>query len=310
VIPIALFTFAEVKVCFSTKAIMSVRTKFDATKVGIHEGLLAAAATAVPTSLAWLHLYKNSPTFLKVTNVSSRTAILTMPPLFAFALASELGVASMADNQDVDENNTVETILWAERVVDKSLKVTNEHERRDRISDLYKMEVGKNLRIIPNPEHLKSGPGIVDYPLPLQYRVANFVSDNPFKVLVGIGLPAVGYVFSTEASKTHLQFQQMIMHTRVIGQFTVITCLLTLMGFKDYMDNNGRFVTEFDAACEVAEIAQAREKLLKNLKRKDTKALLEHQKVKTLENDNFTKDSRPLTVTEIMDRKHDEENAG
>jgi len=283
---------------------------YEQTKVGVHEGLLAAAATAVPTTLTWLHYYRNSPTFVARTNVSSRTAVLVMPPLFAFALGAELGIAGMNNHKEVEQNNTAETIIWAERMVDKSSKVTNENERNDRISDLYKMEVGRNLRIIPNPDHLKSSSGIVEHPLPFPYRLANFVADNPFKVLVGVGFPLVGYVFSKEASKTHLQFQQMILHTRVIGQFTVITCLLTLMGFKDYMDNNGRFATEFEAACEVTEIALAREKLIQSLKRKETAALQEVQKITSSTNEmDVNKEGRALSVQEIMERKHYKDQA-
>jgi len=55
------------------------------------------------------------------------------------------------------------------------------------------------------------------------------------------------------------------MHTRIFGQFAVIGMLLTLMGFKQYMDANGKFLTEAEAAERVHEIDMARELLLQRV---------------------------------------------
>jgi len=57
------------------------------------------------------------------------------------------------------------------------------------------------------------------------------------------------------------------MHTRVMGQFSVITMLLGLMGFKEYMDRNGKFITEADADARVAEMGRVRQELLQRLQR-------------------------------------------
>lgn len=52
------------------------------------------------------------------------------------------------------------------------------------------------------------------------------------------------------------------MHTRVFGQFAVITMLLSLMGFKTYMDSTGRFITQAEADERVEEMKNMREDLL------------------------------------------------
>jgi hypothetical protein len=58
-----------------------------------------------------------------------------------------------------------------------------------------------------------------------------------------------------------------IMHTRVIGQFAVISMLLTLMGFKEYMDRTGRFITEAEAEDRVAQMQENRAELLMRLQK-------------------------------------------
>uniref|UniRef100_A0A7S1FL74 HIG1 domain-containing protein n=1 Tax=Corethron hystrix TaxID=216773 RepID=A0A7S1FL74_9STRA len=290
-------------------------------KVGMYEGGMAAMATAIPSSMAFFYVYKNNPKFLSRTNVSSRTALFVTPPLFAFFLASELGVIGMADKKLAEKETTVKTVMWAENVTDsleKAAKATGNDvdtskekktdlgRRRTQISELYKMSVGRNLRIIPDPaQRGSSSAGTVGYSLPLRHQMANFIADNPFKVLVGVGMPVVGYVFTSQASKKHLQFQQMIMHTRVIGQFTVVVFLLSLMGFKDYMDRNGRFITEYEAASEVTAIEMTREKLRERLKKRKTPMALAEGKISTIEeNKNFIgEDGRPLTVQEIMESR-------
>jgi hypothetical protein len=52
------------------------------------------------------------------------------------------------------------------------------------------------------------------------------------------------------------------MHTRVYGQFAVITMLLTIMGFKSYMDSNGKFITEQEAQSRIEEMERMRLELM------------------------------------------------
>jgi len=56
-----------------------------------------------------------------------------------------------------------------------------------------------------------------------------------------------------------------LMHTRVYGQFAVISMLLTLMGFKSYMDSHGKFITETEAQMRVDEMQRMRENLIERL---------------------------------------------
>lgn len=55
------------------------------------------------------------------------------------------------------------------------------------------------------------------------------------------------------------------MHTRVFGQFSVIIMLLSLMGFKSYMDNSGKFITQAEADNRVEEMKRMREELLRRI---------------------------------------------
>jgi len=57
------------------------------------------------------------------------------------------------------------------------------------------------------------------------------------------------------------------MHTRVFGQFAVISMLLTLMGFKEYMDKHGKYITEEQVQARVAQMQQSRKELLMRLQR-------------------------------------------
>ena len=93
----------------------------------------------------------------------------------------------------------------------------------------------------------------------LLIRIILFVAtsiqqENPFKILCAIGVPTVFYIFKGREGQQHLQLQMKLMHTRVFGQFAVISMLLSLMGFKEYMDRNGKYITEADVQSRVAEM--------------------------------------------------------
>lgn len=78
-------------------------------------------------------------------------------------------------------------------------------------------------------------------------------------------VPAVGYIFMGRNDQKHLQLQSKLMHTRVFGQFTIIGMLLTIMGFKTYMDSMGKFITQREADIRVAEMTRMREDLMKRI---------------------------------------------
>jgi len=77
-----------------------------------------------------------------------------------------------------------------------------------------------------------------------------------------------------------------VMHTRVMGQFAVISMLITLMGFKEYMDKSGKYVTEADVDARVAKMQESRMELLARLQReKIAAAALTEQRMKAHEAD-------------------------
>lgn len=93
----------------------------------------------------------------------------------------------------------------------------------------------------------------------------NFGQDNPLKILACVGFPAVGFIYYGKSGKNNLQLQQKVMHTRVIGQATVLAIMLTLMGLKEYMDKSGKFITEAEAERRVDDMKHIRESLLHRL---------------------------------------------
>jgi hypothetical protein len=62
--------------------------------------------------------------------------------------------------------------------------------------------------------------------------------------------------------------------------------LLSLMGFKEYMDRSGKFVTETDVQARVAQMQQSRAELLNRLQRDRIEAeKLAEKRRKALEQD-------------------------
>ena len=62
-----------------------------------------------------------------------------------------------------------------------------------------------------------------------------------------------------------VSLQLKILHTRVFGQFAVICTLLGVMGLKDMMDRQGKFVTESEVQERVKQMEQTRSELMDRL---------------------------------------------
>ena len=77
--------------------------------------------------------------------------------------------------------------------------------------------------------------------MPTYQRVLNWGYDNPFQVIAMGGVPLVGAILKQQMAVKHLKMSQRIMHSRIYGQAGIITILLVTMGFRNYMDKNGRF---------------------------------------------------------------------
>ena len=100
-------------------------------------------------------------------------------------------------------------------------------EKDDELRKLYRQSILENGHVnVVNGQQLQS-----------YHQVANYVHDNPIKVLGGIGVPAVAMIFYGQNNgKAHLNLQMKLLHTRVIGQFAVLCTLLSVMTIKEIMD--------------------------------------------------------------------------
>lgn len=245
------------------------------------EGFISGGLTAVPSCLAVYAALNVSPKFVKATNWQSRTALAIMPPLFAFAFAAEQKLvhsmnemASRADHskqmaewshEDAMERHrktlqrmATQKILAQPGMRESSLTSPNEldEERERRVRDKFRESVlNSGVRVVPGDS------------LGLHHVIANFWQENPFKILAVVSVPTVLYIFKGREGQQHLQTQMKIMHTRVFGQFAVISMLLAFMGFKEYMDRSGKFITEDEVQTRIAEMQQSRAELFVRLER-------------------------------------------
>lgn len=62
-----------------------------------------------------------------------------------------------------------------------------------------------------------------------------------------------------------MSLQLKILHTRVFGQFAIICTLLGVMGLKEMMDRQGKFITEGDAEERVLQMESTRSELMNRL---------------------------------------------
>lgn len=207
------------------------------------EGLVNGCMTFVPCMGA-LYLAMKNPNFRKFTNWQSRTALVLMPSLFVFALTAEQKMVHRMEEVAEETEHTIKSVHWAERQYQLSPEDLKLH-------DLYRQAVlNSGIRVVEG-DHLSP-----------YHNAANYVQANPFKVIMGVGVPAVGAIFYGRVGKEHLSMQLKILHTRVFGQFAIICTLLGVMGLKATMDQQGRYVTDDEVERRVAEMQETRIKLL------------------------------------------------
>lgn len=229
------------------------------------------------------------PNFVRATNWQSRTAIAIMPPLFMFALASEQKVNRTIKEFANEKEHSREVGKWAtERQQIEQQHAIDVQKQRNTVvgTDVGESTLEQAVNDLPSSESPSTNALTADRQLHALYRksveesgiriipgnslsihhhVANFWQENPFKILAGLGIPTVIYIFKGKNKQKHLQLQSKLMHTRVYGQFAVLTMLLTLMGFKSYMDSWGKFVTEEEAENRVADMERMRRDLVERI---------------------------------------------
>eukprot|EP00934_Nitzschia_sp_Nitz4_P001998 Nitzschia sp. Nitz4//scaffold225_size51843//34944//35850//NITZ4_006900-RA/size51843-processed-gene-0.74-mRNA-1//-1//CDS//3329542690//1998//frame0 len=221
----------------------------------MREGLVNGGITLVPT-LGCLYVALQNKKFLKYTNWQSRTALTIMPALFMFGLTSEQKLSNRMEQVAEETEHAIRSVEWADRFhKSQNPEMTEE--------DAIKAE---EMRALYRRAVLNSGVNVIEgKELGTHHRIANFVQENPFKCIVAIGAPAVAYIFYGRSGKEHLSLQLKILHTRVFGQFSIICTLLGVMGLKDMMDRQGKFVTESEVEERVFQMEETRRKLLQRL---------------------------------------------
>lgn len=233
----------------------------EAIQAATYDGIISFGLTLVPSTFVVYTAMKNKK-FVRATNWQSRTALVIMPSLFMYAISSEMKLNHKMEEMASENAHHKEVSRWAEE---------NQKQRRGQESSTYNshdkaaetLDVENQLHKIYQKSVEESGVRIVEGDkLGVHHKIANFWQENPFKILTALGVPSVLYIFRGKNEQRHLQLQSKLMHTRVYGQFLVIGILLTLMGFKNYMDTEGKFITEKEASNRVEEMKKMRETLL------------------------------------------------
>jgi hypothetical protein len=232
----------------------------EATAAASHEGFISALLTFIPTCGAIYIALQSSPTFRARTNWQSRTALAIMPAWFVFEVSSNHKLSHKMREMARENKHHQESVQWAEQQLQHQQQQSyqHHHSHHDGNGDNDRLQ----LRALYRQSVLESGVNIVPgNTLSTYHHVANYTADHPVKVLASLAVPAVAWIFYGNASKDHLSFSIKLLHTRVFGQFATISLLLSVMGFKEYMDQQGRYITELEAEARVNEMHQIRDDL-------------------------------------------------
>ena len=197
------------------------------------EGLVAGGLVLVP-AVGSLYLAMQNAAFRLRTNWQSRTAMVIMPALFAFALTSEQYVHDRMQQIAHESQHHAETVQWAEEQQQHQQAQVNASTTTDpattkemQLHSLYQESIAKSgVHIVPGDT------------LSLHHRVANYISANPVRTVALLAVPCVGLILYGRSGKEHLQLSIKLLHTRVFGQFTTIcgTCFVRLSSFRSSME--------------------------------------------------------------------------
>jgi predicted Holliday junction resolvase-like endonuclease len=194
-----------------------------------------------------------------------------MPALFAFGFASESKLIHRMHEVAAETQHAKDVVEWHDERHQQQLKASSstnasslqrELELEATLTKLYRESVETGVRVVKGD-------------LSMHQRALNYFNDNPVKVLLFMGIPTVGYIFYGRSSQEHLSSSMKLMHTRVMGQGATIVILLSLMGFKEYMNKNGKYITEEEAEMRVQEMKRVRAELLTRME--ENKQALQHR---------------------------------
>ncbi len=219
------------------------------------EGMINGMMTLLPSIAGVALLVRNNPFFAARTNYQSRTAMAIMPALFVAVLTGEQKLSHRMRQMAMETQHGTDTVHWAEQQL--ALQQQQQQQQQSQTA----MTTTQQLASLYQQSVESSGVCIVPS-LYWYHHAANYTAQYPFRVLSAIAIPSVGYIFYGRAEQKSLPFSQKIMHTRVMGQFTTISLLLTVMGCKEYLDQNGRFISQQQADDRVAEMHFVRQQFL------------------------------------------------
>lgn len=230
----------------------------ETTNEAMVEGAINGVLTLIPTVGALAVALKKYPKFASRTNWQSRTALAIMPALFMATLTSEQKLVEKMKEVAAETEHTHSAVKWAEEQLQQQQNTAAYAAggAEQHLRSLYHQSVlarDENVCVIPGSS------------LAWHYRTANYIAANPIKVLASLAVPSVAWIYYGNSGKEHLEFSHKLLHTRVFGQFATITCLLGVMSFKDFMDKNGRFISQADADARVEEMKQVRLQLISRL---------------------------------------------
>lgn len=252
----------------------------------MQQGLVVGGLVLVPSMSAIYLALRHSPAFVLRTNWQSRTAMAIMPALFAFALTSETHLHSKmvlnAAQQQQQEKSTTKTMTLQETKnlsslathldVSKNEAMVQHSINGHRYSfDNNKNETQRDLmtlyqKTLEQENHRNEKVNIVPgNQLGWHHELANYVTAHPLKTLGAVAIPSVAWILYGRSGQQHLPASIKVLHTRVLGQFTTLTLFLSIMGFRDYMQRHGTFITELEAFRREEEMQQIRQQVLERL---------------------------------------------
>ena len=219
----------------------------EATGAAKYEGFWNGIYTLIPSIGAVVLATQHHATFRARTNMQSRTALAIMPAMFVSALTSELKLTDKMHEIAHETQHTHDTVRWADAQWRQHGRASSLSET-EHLSALYRESIrNSGVQIVPR--------------LQWYHRASNYTVDNPIKVLAGMSIPAVAYIFYGRSGQSHLQLQSKIMHTRVFGQFFTVASLLGVMAFQNLMLDYGRFISQDEADFRVAEMERVRREM-------------------------------------------------
>jgi len=166
----------------------------EATDAALHDGLWAGGLTLIPSSTAiWLAM--KNPKFMRVTNWQSRTALVIMPALFAFGLASELKLSHKMKEIAGENDHAKKISAWAEKNRTQRLDEIRAHGGQDGPHTIEDAE--KHLVAMYSKSIEESGVRIIPGDsLSFHHKIMNYWQENPFKILAAVAREFL-YSFTT-----------------------------------------------------------------------------------------------------------------